>query len=102
MKLRIYLTAEGQESLATGREIRSWQFNIRMEYKGEFPAADQGAVLLLETVVELPSLASCLPNVIAMLDKRIAEINAVIPLAHADLMAIRKRKSELLSITYQE
>lgn len=98
MKLRIYLTVEGQESLATGREIWPWQFNTRLEYKGEFLAADPGAVFLLETDVELPSPASCLPNVVAMLDQRTAEINA---LAHADLMAISKRKSELLSITYQ-
>ena len=99
MKLRIYLDVEGQESLATKREVWPWQYCVRAEYKGTFNEPPAGAILLLEAEVSLPAVEQCIPNVMAALDKRSVEIQA---LAHTDLIGIKRRKQELLALTYQE
>lgn len=93
MKLRIYMTAEGLENLATAKEPWPWHFSMRtgtME-----PEAN--SLLLAETEVELPNREACIPPVLAMLKAREQTLQADV---HEDLRALAQRRENLLALTY--
>lgn len=95
MKLRIYLDVDGQEALATGKDIWPWHYTIRA-------GNDEGpktSLLLTEVEVQPPSREVCIPRVLEMLKARESEINAE---AHKDLRAIAERRENLLALTYTE
>ena len=95
MKLRIYMDVEGQEALATCKEVWPWHYTIRT-------GGDEGpktSLLLTEVEVQPPSREVCIPRVLEMLKTRESEINAE---AHKDLRAIAERRENLLALTFTE
>lgn len=95
VKLSVYLTVEGQEQLALGNSIYSWNYVTRLA-DSEGP---DGAALLGSLEVALPTVEQCLPPVLAKLKKREAEIQAE---AYKEVMEIQERRNNLLSLTYAE
>jgi hypothetical protein len=95
MKLCIYLTPEGLEALALGRNLYSWHWGLQ-EAGGTLP---ENSIQVATCEAVLPSKEACIPPVLAKLKEREDEINAS---AQEDLMAIRQRKNDLLMLTCSE
>lgn len=95
MKMKIYLDTDGQENLATGKTIWPWNYSVRTS--DDEPS--RGSLLVGECEITLPSKEICIPHVLAKLQERETEINAM---AHADLATIRLRRDNLLALTYEE
>lgn len=93
MKLCIYLTPEGLEALALGRNLYNWHYSTRLE--DDTPP--KNSILIAKCTAKLPAKEACIAPVLAKLKEREDEINAS---AAEDLMAIRQRKNDLLMLTH--
>jgi hypothetical protein len=91
--LSIYLNAEGQERLALGQPRYSWHYDVR-NVEEDIP---EGHAFLGTVDAQLPTIAECLPPVLAKLKKREAEIQAE---AYQEVLEIQERRNNLISLTY--
>ena len=90
----LYLTIDGQEQVALGKDPHSWHFNVRM-VKPEYETTD---VFLGEITANLPSKESCMEPVLKKLKAKEQEIQAE---AYKELMAIKSRRDALLCLTME-
>lgn len=93
--MKVYLTVEGQERVALGRSLYSWDFVVREE--GATPPERSCLVGTFEPV--FPSPEDCIPPVLEKFKEKEAEIQAA---AHSELMELQERRQNLLSLTYTE
>ena len=59
----------------------------------------KGGILLAEIDIAMPTKEACIPGVIAYLEAREQDTQAE---AYKEVLALQRRKQELLAITYQE
>ena len=93
MKLKLYLSPEGAESIALGKPLYSWYYIVREE-DSEAPA---NSLFLTEVEFDLPPPAKCIQPVLEKLKTREAEIQAE---AYKEVREIEQRRANLLSLTY--
>lgn len=91
--ISIYLTIEGQERLALGQSLYPWHYAVR-PVEEEIP---EGHAFLATCEIQLPSVAECLPPVLAKLKLREAEIQAE---AYKEILEIKTRRNNLLSLGF--
>lgn len=87
----IYLTIEGQEQVALGKDPQCWHFSVRTKLV-EYETTD---VLLGEVSIPLPSRESCMEPVLSKLKAKEQEIQAE---AYKELQAIKARRDSLLCL----
>lgn len=99
MKLRIYLSVEGQENLLRNQDLWPWQFLVRTRHSDDVTwlEPEPGSQLLLETEVTMPAREACIAPVLTALAAREQKIRAD---AQVDLNALNKRRQELLALPF--
>lgn len=101
MKVNIYLTKDGQESLVkTGKVEWSWHYHVvtheNLEYGG---GNNKDNILLCEGLeLPLPAQEAVLPAVVARMRARIDEIYST---AAAEANEVKEELNKLLAIEHQ-
>lgn len=96
MKLRIYLTPDGAESLATGHNLWPWHFSCRVvSEEGLLDPPVEGAVQIGEAEVELPSAIDLAAIAEKKLRARLQEIRAE---AYQEERKVQERLDKLLAL----
>lgn len=90
---KLWITAEGQEAIATGKNLYTWHYIVREQDEEPYKPDE---ICVAEFTITLPSVATMIPTVMEHLAKREAEIQAE---AYADVMKIKERREKLLAIT---
>jgi len=93
--MHVYLSIEGQEQLALGKEIQTWHTTLSLSeiaYEG-YTGRHIGTV-----EIELPSKESCLQPVLERLKAKEQEIQAE---AYKEMMEIKARRDALLCLTME-
>lgn len=97
-KLHICLTPEGQEYLATGKDLWYWHFAAFSKQRADdpAPAVPEGCMELSVVNVPLPSKESCIQPVLRKLAKREQELR--LELAD-ELKSLAERRANVLCLT---
>lgn len=97
-KLHICLTPEGQEYLATGKDLWYWHFAAFSKQRADdpTPAVPEGYMELSVVIVPLPSKESCIQPVLRKLAKREQELR--LELAD-ELKSLTERRANVLCLT---
>lgn len=98
-KLHICLTPEGQEYLATGKDVWYWHFAAFSKQRADdpAPAVPEGYMELSVVIVPLPSKESCIQPVLRKLAKREQELR--LELAD-ELQSLAERRANVLCLTH--
>jgi hypothetical protein len=94
MHIYLYLTPEGQEIYALGKDLFPWHILTQLSPRS---SADDGYKLVGTTEVTLPSKESCLLTALERIKEKEQEIQAE---AHVEMMRLQERRNNLLSLTY--
>lgn len=93
-KIKVYLNVGGKERLARGEQLYSWHYSVRPD--NEFEGEPENSTLLGTIEAELPSSASCIPDV---LEKLAAEERTLRNELNENLNELTERREKLLALT---
>jgi len=93
--LKVYVSVEGLERLATNQPLYSWHHRMTREDEDCL----KGDVLIGSFEPSYPSKEACIPPVLEKLKQREAEIQAE---AYSEVQEIQERRNNLLALTYEE
>lgn len=95
MKLQIFLTADGCETLVKGGTLYSWNFNIRLAEDGTIETPPAHAIFLREVEVSLPKEAAMRHCAEQKLKERLKDIRAE---AYVQEKEVQERLQNLLAL----
>lgn len=95
MKLIAYLSIEGQEQVALGKEPSMWHWSLS---PNEIVYEGFTGMKLAEVEIPLPSAETCMAPVLAKLKAKEQEIQAE---AYKEMMDIKARRDALLCLTME-
>lgn len=96
MKLKIYLTPDGAEALATGNRVWPWHFSCREVAEDEtFDPPVEGAMEIGETEVIFPSSETLIGVAEKKLKAKLQEIRAE---AYQEEREVQERLDKLLAL----
>jgi hypothetical protein len=92
----VYLSAEGQEAVALGKEPSTWCYSLYPQ-----PIVYEGftGMLIGEVAVTLPTREACMEPVLAQLKAKEQQVQAE---AYEEMMEIKARRDALLCLTMEE
>ena len=90
---KLWITAEGQEAIATGKNMYTWHYIVREQDEEPYK---EDEICVAEFSITLPPVAKLIPVVMEHLRVKEAEIQAE---AYKDVMKIKERREKLLAIT---
>ena len=92
----VYLSSEGQEAVALGKEPSTWCYSLYPQ-----PITYEGftGMLIGEVEVALPTRDACMEPVLAQLKVKEQQVQAE---AYKEMMAIKARRDALLCLTMEE
>lgn len=94
-KINVYLLVGGKEKLAKGDNLYSWDYKAQPA-DNDYEDAPAGSTLLGSIEAELPTPASCIPDVLA---KIAAEEKSLRNELNENLRELAERREKLLALT---